>query len=311
MARPHRLALPAHREADRRRKLTVQAAPVLLGLSMPDVDRWSQRVAVALGQNPGPFTGPGTNTYLVGSGRQRILLDTGDGRPAYLPVLERALAEAGCELQEIVLTHGHPDHLGGARQLRERFGPLRCSKLPWPGNDERYGAPVEPLADGATLRCEGATLRAVHAPGHAPDHLCFWLEEEGALFAGDNVLGVGTTVIPARRGCLREYLGSLERLLALRPGAIYPAHGPRIADGAAKLREYLAHRREREAQILAALREGPALIPEIVARVYAAYPAVLHAAAAQQVCAHLLKLEEEGSARPGTGDPLEARWQLA
>jgi glyoxylase-like metal-dependent hydrolase (beta-lactamase superfamily II) len=278
---------------------------------MPDVARWSERVAVALGQNPGPFTGPGTNTYLVGSGRRRILLDTGDGRPAYVPVLERALAKADCEIQEIVLTHGHPDHLGGARQLLAHFGALRVSKLPWPGNDESYGAPLEPLAHGSVVACEGATLRAVHAPGHAPDHLCFWLEEEGALFSGDNVLGVGTTVLPARGGCLRDYLASLERLLALRPGAIYPAHGPRIADGAGKLREYLAHRGEREAQILAVLREGPARISEIVKRVYAAYPEALHAAAAQSVGAHLLKLQEDGRARPGAGDALEARWQLA
>jgi len=192
----------------------------------------------------------------------------------------------------------------------ERFGARRVSKLPWPGNDERYGVEVEPLADGSVVESEGATLRAVHTPGHAPDHLAFWLDEERALFSGDNVLGLGTTVIPAQPGSLRLYLASLELLLALRPGAIYPAHGPRIADGVAKLREYLEHRREREAQVLAVLAEGPARIPEIVRRVYAAYPEALHAAAAQSVGAQLLKLAEEGRARPGAGEPLEARWEL-
>ena len=103
-------------------------APTMIGLEMPDVARWSERVTVALGQNPSVLTGPGTNTYLVGTGRRRILLDTGHGVPAYLPVLERALAETGCEIQEIVLTHGHPDHIGGAPPLRERFGELRVSK---------------------------------------------------------------------------------------------------------------------------------------------------------------------------------------
>ena len=95
---------------------------IMLGMSLPDVDHWSERVTVALGQNPTPFTGPGTNTYLVGTGPRRILLDTGQGIDAYLPVLERALEEAGCEIQEIVLTHGHPDHIGGIAQIQERFG---------------------------------------------------------------------------------------------------------------------------------------------------------------------------------------------
>ena len=145
------------------------------------------------------------------------------------------------------------------------------------------------------LRTQGATLRALHAPGHAQDHLCFMLEEEGALFSGDNVLGVGTTVIPAHGGDLLDYLRSLERLLAQAPRAIYPAHGPRIADGEAKIREYIAHRHEREAQILAALDQGLALIPEMVRRIYAGYPESLHPAAAMSVASHLRKLEREGS----------------
>ncbi len=103
------------------------AAPTMIGLSLPDVDAWSERVVVALGQNPGLFTGPGTNTYLVGTGARRVLLDTGDGRPEYLPVLERALTRADCEIQEIVLTHGHPDHQGGAAAVIAHFGPLRVS----------------------------------------------------------------------------------------------------------------------------------------------------------------------------------------
>jgi glyoxylase-like metal-dependent hydrolase (beta-lactamase superfamily II) len=282
----------------------------MIGLRLPDVDVWSDRVVVALGQNPGIFTGPGTNTYLVGRGRARILLDTGEGRPEYLPVLARALERAGgVSIQEIVLTHGHPDHMGGAAGVIERFGPLRVSKLPWPGVDERYPLEVRPLADGARVASEGATLRAVHTPGHAEDHLCFLLEEEHALFSGDNVLGVGTTVIPGRGGDLADYMASLERLRALAPRAIYPAHGPKIADGTAKIGEYIAHRREREEQILAALAEGLAGVADVVRRVYAAYPEALHAAAASSVSAHLLKLEREGRViRSGNGDPLAARW---
>jgi len=129
----------------------------MIGMAMPDIDVWSERVTIALGQNPGLFTGPGTNTYLVGTGRRRILLDTGSGVAAYPDVLAGALQRAGCDgIQEIVLTHGHPDHLGGVAQVRERFGALRASKLPNPDGDPD-GFVFDPLADGAVVRTEGCT----------------------------------------------------------------------------------------------------------------------------------------------------------
>jgi len=287
------------------------SAPTMIGLTLPDVDEWSPRVVVALGQNPSIFTGPGTNTYLVGTGRERILVDTGQGVPAYLPVLERALERAGCRIQEIALTHGHPDHNGGVAALRERYGPLRVSKRPHAGFDARAPGPIHPIDDGSVLETEGATLRAIHTPGHAEDHLCFVLEEEQSLFSGDNVLGVGTTVIPSESGDLADYMASLERLLALDPARIYPAHGPLISDGAGKLREYIAHREERERQILAALALGDAPIAALVKRVYTDVPEVLHAAAAQSVASHLRKLEREGRARRlDEKPPLQAVWSL-
>lgn len=287
----------------------------MIGLSMPEIDAWSPRVVTALGMNPGIFTGPGTNTYLIGTGPRRILLDTGQGIPAYQGVLERALKRAGCAgLQEIVLTHGHVDHIGGVRAVIERFGPLRVSKLADP-NDATTGLALSPLRDGDLVQTEGATLRAIFAPGHARDHLCFWLEEERALFSGDNVLGVGTTVIPTEGGDLLDYMASLAKLLAGAPRRIYPAHGPCIEDGIAKLREYIAHRQEREGQIVAALRAvGPALIPVLVKRIYSDVPTVLHAAAAQSVASHLVKLEREGRAQHEEGvpgePPVASRWHL-
>jgi glyoxylase-like metal-dependent hydrolase (beta-lactamase superfamily II) len=286
------------------------APPTLIGLEMPDVEVWSERVVVALGQNPGLFTGPGTNTYLIGTGAERILLDTGQGLPAYLPVLDRALAEAGCRIQEIVLTHGHVDHIGGVASVIERHGALRVSKLPWPEFDATWRVDVTPIGDGSVLRTAGATLRAVHTPGHSADHLCFVLEEERTLFSGDNVLGVGTTVIPANGGDLSHYMRSLERLLAEAPAAIYPAHGPRIADGTAAIRAYIDHRLERERQILDALARGRSRIRDIVEIIYADYPEALHAPAQHSVCSHLIKLEREARVARTGDDPLEARWTL-
>jgi glyoxylase-like metal-dependent hydrolase (beta-lactamase superfamily II) len=290
-----------------------KTAAIMLGLELPDVDLWSDRVAVALGQNPGPITGPGTNSYLIGTGSHRILLDPGEGAEGYLAVLEKALDRAGCEgIQEIVVTHAHRDHMGGVASVLQRFGPLRVSKKPWPGIDERFGLTIYAIDDGAVIRTENATLRAIHTPGHSPDHLCFMIDEERALISGDNILGVGTAVIPLDTGDLLAYMNSLERVLAEAPKRIYPAHGPLIEDGPAKIREYLEHRREREREILAALEREPMAVMEIVEIVYAAYPKVLHPAAAQSVTQHLLKLERENRVRrEAGGEPLSARWALS
>jgi ribonuclease/clavin/mitogillin len=288
--------------------------PILLGSQLPDIDVWSDRVVVALGQNPSAFTGPGTNTYLVGSGKKRILLDTGDGREEYLPILEQALERAGCDgLQEIVLTHGHPDHIGGVESVMKRFGEVTVNKRPWPETDVNYPFEITPIDDGSTIKTEGATLRGIHTPGHCPDHLCFHLEEEDAIFSGDNVLGIGTTVIPAESGSLSDYMKSLERLEAEAPVRIYPAHGPCIEDGRAKVREYIEHRLERERQILAALGNETRSVIEIVRVVYAAYPEALYPAAGQSVSSHLQKLEMEGRAsreQEASSNVLESRWRL-
>jgi glyoxylase-like metal-dependent hydrolase (beta-lactamase superfamily II) len=137
------------------------------------------------------------------------------------------------------------------------------------------------------------------------------LDEEGSLFSGDNVLGIGTSVIPSDGGDLVEYMDSLERLLAQNPTAIYPAHGPLISDGKTKIREYIAHRYERENQIVAALGEGPLDIPAIVARVYVGYPKSLHAAAGESVGSHLRKLEREGRVTGSNFGPnTNPRWEL-
>ncbi|MGE3498727.1 MAG: MBL fold metallo-hydrolase [Candidatus Binatia bacterium] len=264
----------------------------MIGLRMPDIDLWSERVTVVLGQNPGPFTGPGTNTYLIGTGRSRLLLDTGHGVPEYLPWLERALQARGADLQGIVLTHGHPDHIGGVAGIRERFGPLAVAKKPCAAVDA--GLDVVPVDEGSEIETEGAHLRALWTPGHAWDHLCWYMPEERALFTGDVVLGAGTTVIPPD-GDLGDYLQTLRRLLTLDVAGINPAHGPALYQPGAKIEAYLAHRARRDQQILAALGASSLTVPELVARIYTDVPAFLHTAAGMSVSAHLRKLERDGA----------------
>ena len=302
---------------------------ILGGTDLPDIAEWSPRVAVALGQNPSMFTGPGTNTYLVGTGPKRFLLDTGSGLAAYMPILEAAMARLGCTgLDGIVLTHAHPDHIGGVNQVRAHFGDIPVYKLPWPtesglagpGGADHDGpiahpdaladGPLEQLEDGDVVETEGARLRALHTPGHAPDHLCFVLEQEQSLFSGDNVLGVGTTIIPAESGDLGDYMASLERARAEVPGAIYPAHGPLIEHGVEKIQTYLDHRLDRERQVLAALEAGDRDAPSMVRRIYVGYPESLHAAAAQSVTSHLKKLARDGRVRAEAFDADRTEWFL-
>jgi endoribonuclease LACTB2 len=135
----------------------------------------------------------------------------------------------------------------------------------------------------------------VFTPGHAPDHLCYYLEEEKAIFTGDVVLGAGTTVIPDDTGDLGQYMTSLRRLLELEAELIYPAHGPVIRDAQGKIREYIAHRELREQQVLEALREGPLPVMSIVKKIYIDVPEFLHQAAGSSVRSHLRKLHNEGA----------------
>ncbi len=267
----------------------------MIGMKLPDYARHSDRVATVLGRNPGPFTGPGTNTWIVGTGKTPILLDTGQGVPIYQELLAQAvkdLAHAD-RIGSIVLTHAHVDHIGGVKQVRALYGEMEILKMPWRGHDDAAGAPITEIADGAVVTTEGATLHAIHTPGHAPDHLCYYLAQERALFTGDVVLGAGTTVIPDDTGDLSQYMDSLRRLLALDLDRIYPAHGPVIRNPHQKIREYIAHRELRERQVLDTLAAGPLEVMSIVKRIYTDVPEYLHLAAASSVRSHLKKLMRE------------------
>jgi len=269
----------------------------MIGMKLPDFARHSDRVATVLGHNPSPFTGPGTNTWLIGTGSDPILLDTGQGIPIWIDLLDTALKELfrSDDIDRIVLTHAHVDHIGGVKQVREKYGEHQVLKMPWPEHDAAAGGHISEIGHDAVVEAPGVTLRAIHTPGHAPDHLCFYLEEEKALFTGDVVLGAGTTVIPDDTGDLGQYMDSLQRLLQLDLETIYPAHGPVIRKPKEKIREYIAHRELRERQVLEALSDRePREVMAIVKKIYTDVPEYLHPAAASSVRSHLKKLRKEG-----------------
>jgi glyoxylase-like metal-dependent hydrolase (beta-lactamase superfamily II) len=228
--------------------------------------------------NPSEWTGPtGNNTWLL-PGREPALVDAGVGNPEHVEAVTRALN--GAPLVRVLITHWHPDHVKGLPALRDRWKGLVVV--------DAAGEPV-PAGDGQ--------LEIIPTPGHSPDHLCFFDREAGDLYCGDLARRGGTIVIPAKKGGdLRAYLASLSLVRELGPRRLLPGHGPIVDDPAALIDEYIAHRQQREQQILQAILDGARTVDEIVRRVYPALPASLSPAAADSVRAHLAKLRDEGRA---------------
>jgi glyoxylase-like metal-dependent hydrolase (beta-lactamase superfamily II) len=245
--------------------------------------------------NPGPYTGRGNTTWLI-RGRVPVLIDAGTGDPRHLDELERALD--GERLERVLVTHAHSDHVGGAAVLAQRMPHVRFAKFPWPERDARHPVTWERIADNERVVAGDTELVAIHTPGHSPDHLCFWHEPSRSLFCGDLAASGTTVVIPASSGGdLAAYMASLERALAMRAKRLLPAHGPVVDDPDTLLQHYLAHRREREQQVLAALGAGDTQPDAIVSRLYVRLTPALASMARDSVTAHLLKLEREGRVR--------------
>ncbi|UNI17310.1 hypothetical protein JDV02_003665 [Purpureocillium takamizusanense] len=253
--------------------------------SLPPVERLSPACIRILGGNPGKFTLQGTNTYLLGTGRQRILVDTGEGRHAWLESLKRTLESEAATVQTALMSHWHTDHTGGIAQLLSLVPDVAVFKSD-PAPDQ------SPIKDGQVFRVDGATLTAVHTPGHTTDHVVFILEEEDAMFTADNVLGHGTAVFED----LLVYLASLSKMQTLFSGRAYPGHGPVVEDGPSRIAEYLAHRRQREQQVLEVMSSNASAwtVMDIVKVVYRDTPESLHAAAHGGVVQILDKLQREG-----------------
>lgn len=279
---------------------------------LPEITKLSSRVIRILAGNPGKFTLQGTNTYLVGTGRQRLLIDSGDGLPSWIKNLQDVLKQENASIETALISHWHHDHVGGIQQLRDNYPGIKIHKM-----DPEDG--LLDIADGDKFSVEGATLRAVHSPGHTTDHIAFVLEEENAMFTADNVLGHGTAVFED----LKSYISSLKKMETLFAGRAYPGHGEIIDDGKAKILEYIKHRQLREDQVVDVLRSpNPAADEpgskrnsnewtsmEIVKVIYKDVPENLHIPAQGGIMQVLLKLLDEGKVLENETDD-DSLWSL-
>lgn len=223
---------------------------------LDSISQLSTNVYRILGQNPGPFTLQGTNTYLIGTTKERILIDCGDtGVEQYIDCLKKALGNNTIKL--IICTHWHGDHVGGITDIFKHVtnGPIPVHKLRRMDSPEVDNIKFDYILPGSIITAPGVTLKCIATPGHTSDHLSLYFEEEGSLFSGDCILGEGSSVFED----LYDYMHSLETLSKLNITRIYPGHGSVVEKGLEKIYEYIAHRKKRENDILKIL-ENEAVI---------------------------------------------------
>jgi glyoxylase-like metal-dependent hydrolase (beta-lactamase superfamily II) len=232
--------------------------------------------------NPGPYTGPGTNTWLVDAGPVFVVIDPGPDDDQHLAAIDRKLA--GATVGVVLVTHSHPDHLPLAARLADAHH----------ATVRRHPE----LSDGDVVRAGGLNLTALYTPGHSADHLCFWIPEDRVVFTGDLVLGQGSSMVTYPEGNVAAYLRSLDRVASLKPRLLFPGHWDPVTDAMDKLEQYRSHRLEREAQVLAEVRRSGGSARELTRRVYGPEMGEeLIAAAEMTMRAHLEKLVDDGLVR--------------
>ncbi len=257
----------------------------------------SSRVKRLLAPNPGPFTGAGTNTYLIGNEAIAVI----DPGPVIDSHIDKIWSEAAERIRWIIVTHTHVDHSPAAAVLKARLG-RQVEVLGMPSSQQGLSFDGQFKADrvlghGDVIQSGEFTLKAIHTPGHAANHLCYFLEEEQWLFCGDQLMEGSTVIIAPPDGNMADYIESLEQLLNYPISTIAPAHRNLLTNAHALIRHMISHRVKREEKVVAALRHSGALVmSDLVAQVYDDVPAFMHLLASQSLLAHLLKLEAEGRA---------------
>ncbi len=253
-----------------------------------------------LAANPSAFTYTGTETYLVGTSDIAVI-DPGPDLPSHIDALIRAID--GRTVVAILCTHTHRDHSPASRAIKASTGApiIGCAPLALDDDGPRSDAafdrdymPDRVLADGEQVSGDGWTLTAVATPGHTSNHLCFALEESGALFTGDHVMGWSTSVIAPPDGDMGDYMASLEKLRARADRVYYPAHGDPVETPQRLVRGMMGHRKQREGQILRLLGQEVGEIPAMVEKMYVGLDPRLTGAAGRSVLAHLIDLRQRG-----------------
>jgi len=262
--------------------------------------------------NSGPYTFTGTNSFLVG-GKTLFLIDPGPEDPSHLIALRKAIA--GRKVEAILLTHTHRDHTGLVKRLRAMTGaPVwfggrhrlsRSARLfeinPVASDSDWKLVPDRVLADGERIAVDGMALQAIATPGHCANHLAFGVVDTPWLFTGDHVMGWNSTLVPVPDGSMADYLRSLEKLIALAYRHYLPAHGGEIADGPAHARALLAHREQRNRQVVEAVAAGATSLEALRRRIYPTLALPLRGAARMTLKAHVEYLADRGltGAMPG------------
>lgn len=282
-------------------------------------DQVSPLVRRVIAQNPGPFTFLGTGVYIIGQkGGDVAVIDPGPPIDAHLEALKAALA--GERITHVFTTHTHLDHSPLAHPLAQWAG-CKVYGLPDPSGTMPHASLEEDgqegfmpdvlVKDGDTFSGSGWTLEAITTPGHMSNHVCYALKEENALFSGDHIMGWSTTVISPPDGNMGDYYRSLAKIRARNFTTLWPTHGPPVQDVNAFIDAYVAHRRAREEAIVARLKAGDTLIPDMVKVIYKDVDARLHAPAAHSVLAHMIHLVEAGRATADGPFTLATRYHAA
>ncbi len=279
----------------------------------------SHHVRRLTANNPSPFSGWGTNVYIIGKGDVNVV-DPGPDTDDHFDTLICALK--GERVTRVFVTHHHLDHSPMANRLAAHFGcktyglgpahyHLTSTDIPLEAGDDQHFVPDIKIRDGQTFEGDGWTLEAVHTPGHTSNHMCYAVGDDNGLICGDHIMAWSTSVISPPDGDMGDYLHSLQKVLDRDYATLWPGHGAAITDPAPFIRAYIAHRHDRNAQILSQLKSGKSRIKDMVPVMYANVDKGLHPAACHSVLAHIIHMVKNGTITCEGEPELDSQYHLA